>query len=329
MYVRSIHISGFSDIPQLRLDELGRVVRIAGPSPAATALGDAICLGFAALWAPGLERLIARWGLLEPDEIPELQSNPLPTQVSWTDRLQARWLVADSTERRLQVSMELVLDPPMFAELRALSARAPRLGSALGVEPVLRLKVSAYFAASFDVLSLTVQEFSVGKTSFPTTGKERPDWLTRLLQSIGQRFFEHHRSADVASAAMGAMSAAEAERFGSFKDWQRTLRRGLGELRPALGPGGQPMLLCDGQPLRRTGSAGIERAELAASACFHGADVLWAGSCDRWVEGLVEGEGSVLEQVWRIDNEDGLDPNEPAPGQSRSVLSFSGPAAEE
>ncbi len=329
MYVRNIHISGFADLPDLQLNDLERVVRVQGPSPAATALGDGLALAFAALSEPVLAALLSRWGLLEPDEDPQVETNPLPIQASWSDRTQAPALVADHMDRRLQVSVDIVPDPPMFADLRAMGAKAPRLSSALSAESLIKIQVSGFFAASWDVLSLSVQSFSVGDESFPTTGKERPDWLTHLLQRMGERFVIHQPVGDIADLAMQAMTSSSAAEHQGFLRWQKALAPELGAVRPARGPAHKPMLLSDDLPLRRFGLFGQERAALAVSAYFSGADVMWAGLCPSWAEACVEGEGSALEQVWRITRSGDIDPEVGADTPPSGVLSFSAASTEE
>ena len=118
MYITSIHARGFRDLPDGRLDDLGRVVDLKGPSPESTALGDALELAFAALSEDGLERLLRRWGLIAPDEQPEITGTPFPDQASWTDQTTARSLVADPARPNLRVDVTLSLDPPLYGQLR-------------------------------------------------------------------------------------------------------------------------------------------------------------------------------------------------------------------
>jgi len=313
----------------LHLSDLDRVVRIQGPSPAATAVGDGLALAFSALSEAGLRATLHRWGLLQAGEDVEVQTNPLPVQAAWEDRQMAPFLVADASERRIQVKVELIPDPPLFAELRALGAKAPRLATALGADPVLQLDVSAFFAASWDVLSLAVQSFSVASERFPTTGKERPEWLTGLLLTMGNRFWHHQPVGEAAAVAMSAMTSANEQAHKDFLGWQQSLKEDLGTVRPVRGPAGSPVLLADEQPMRRFGRFGNDRTELSASVFFSGADILWAGLTDAWVEGFVHGDHSALEQVWRIDPNGSIDPHATSETAARSVLSFSPPAGEE
>ncbi len=329
MYVQSLHIAGLADLPELRLTELDRVVHILGPSPSATAVGDGLALASAAMSETALRSLLSRWGLLQPGEDVEIQTNPLPVQACWEDRQMARFLVADPSERRVQVDLELVPDPPLFAELRSLGARAPRLATALSADAVLQISVSAFLAASWDVLSISVQSFSVGGESFPTTGKERPGWLTALLAQVGGRFWHHTSAGQAAEVAMAAMTSPHPEDHANLEGWQEALRPVLGPVRPVRGPANIPMLLAGNHPLRRFGRFGADRADLAASIFLSGADVLWVGFADDWADGFVEGEGSPLEQIWRVTPEEGLDPGEGAHAAPRSVLSFSAATDEE
>ena len=53
MYLRSIRVRGFADLPNAHIGNCERWMHLHGPSPAVTALGDAIeALGFAALSMP-------------------------------------------------------------------------------------------------------------------------------------------------------------------------------------------------------------------------------------------------------------------------------------
>jgi hypothetical protein len=322
MYIHGLTIGGFADLGAFRAAELGRVVQIIGPSPAATAVGDGLAMAFAALSEPGLKALLLRWGIAQPDEAVDIETNPLPMQATWSDREMAQALVADPSARRLHAEVELVLDPPLFARLGALGAREPRLATALGNNPTIRLGVSAFFAASWDVLSIGVQSFAVGEAGFPTTSQERPRWLTDFLLEAGHRFWHHSETLDTASAAMNAMTSLDRDQHASFVAWQGALDPDFGPVRPALRSGEQPVLLAGDLPIRRFGRHGADRTSMAASVFLSGADVLWAGHTDAWVERFVEGDHSPLEQVWRIDPAGSVDPA-PTDAAIRSVLAFS------
>ncbi len=322
MYVHGLTISGFADLGSFRASGLERVVQVRGPSPAATAVGDGLSLAFAALSEPGLIELLRRWGLSQPDEDIDIETNPLPMQATWANREMAQALVADPNDRRLHVEVALILDPPLFARLGAMGARDPRLTTALGDRPLIRWGVSAFFGASWDVLSIGLQSFHVGTQPFPTTSQDRPRWLTDFLLEVGKRYWCHRPGIDTAQAAMDAMTSLDKAHHESFKGWQSALEPEFGTVRPALGPADKPTLLAEHLPIRRHGQHGTDRASMAASIFLSSADVLWAGHSEPWVEGFIEGKSSPLEQVWRIDGNGSMDPTT-SDSETRSVLAFS------
>ena len=161
MYLTAVSASGFRDLPRFELGDLGRVVHLKGPSPATTALGDAVELAFAALSPEGLLRLLRRWDLLALGEDPEVLGAPFPDQATWADREGARALVAEPEERALVVSVDIALDPPLFGTLRSHAAREPRLVSALSEGARIRLEVGALFAASFDAVAVDLRAGSL------------------------------------------------------------------------------------------------------------------------------------------------------------------------
>ena len=61
---------------------------------------------------------------------------------------------------------------------------------------------------------------------------------------------------------------------------------------------------------------------MAASIFLSGADVLWAGHSDAWIEDFTEGDLSPLEQAWRIDEDGSLAPSADNK-ETRSILAFS------
>ena len=322
MYVHGLTISGFADLGSFRASGLERVVQVRGPSPAATAVGDGLSLAFAALSETGLATLLQRWGLTQPDEAIDIETNPLPMQATWSNRTMAQALVADPADRRLHAEIALILDPPLFAQLGALGARDPRLATALGDRPLIRWGVSAFFGASWDVLSIGLQSFHVGKQPFPTTSQDRPRWLTDFLLEVGTRYWCHKPDIDTAQAAMDAMTSLDKAQHAGFANWQEALEPDFGTVRPATGVADKPILLADDLPIRRYGQHGSERTSMAASIFLSGADVLWAGHSNAWIEEFTEGDRSPLEQVWRIDEDGSLDPAADKK-EARSVLAFS------
>ena len=316
MFITDVQIEGLADAPSLSLSELDREVRIAGPDPASTALGDGIALVFAALSEPHCAALLQHWGLLGPEEIPDILADPFPAQASWSDSIAARSLIDDPDRRSITVSITLELDPILFRTLRAQSVRHPRLVTALSGGLNLRLTVGALLATSFDALALSLQSVHIGNESFPTLPRERPSWLTRLLRQLGDRFHRHTPRSDLAAQVMAA--ATSRQHHHRYQAWQAAMAH-LGMARVAHGPGGVPELLIDERPLWRHGEAGRRAADLAASIHLTGADILWAETSN---SELAKGiEASALEQVWWVGTEDGA-VIRPTPRQVRRAASF-------
>jgi hypothetical protein len=297
MYVTAIELRGFRDLPAWSAEGLDRTVHLRGPTPATTAVGDALDLAFGALSPEGLDRALRRWGVVAPEDAPEVEGAPLPTEATWSDAEAARALVADG-ERTLRVELELALDPPLFAQLRELAAREPRVGPALARRPRLRLAVGALFAATWDAVAISIQRFSVGDEDFPVSGADRPRWLDRFLQAMATRLHRLDLEDDMGARLLDA--ATSRQRHDAYQRWTTALLPDGPRLRVARGPGEQPLLLGDELPLRRHGQAGLDRAALAGAVFLTGADVLFAEGDDPLLDRAVDGEDSPLEQVWRV-----------------------------
>jgi len=307
MFITAIEVLGPRDLPRFSATGLDRVVRIKGPSPAATALGDSLELFFGALSASRLQRFLHRVELLQPGEEPEIIAEPHPVQASWRDRKAALVQVVQG-ERSRTISVELRLDPPLYRTLSDQAAREPRMVSALGAGAGVRMTVGALLATSMDALSLTLTHFEVGGERFPTAENERPPWMRHFLRTLVDRYNRAEGPDESTLPARVMDVALSRDRYPAFVGWQRALLADYGQVRPALGPGGRPFLLADDLPLRRYGPGALARAALAADAWLHPCDLLWVDEAPTWIEGTVEGEDSPLEQVFRICPEGELDP---------------------
>lgn len=297
MFIAAVEVQGFRDLPRYRAQGLGRQVDLRGPGPATVALGDAIELAFAALSTKGLAAWLTRVGLVDPGESPEIEGEPFPTDAGWTDPITATGLLAEG-EQALRVEVELVLDPPLFGRLRELAAREPRVGTALAQRPTVRLAVGALFTSTHDALALSIQRFAVGEEAFPTSTADRPRWMGRFLRELARRFHRMDLCEECPSLLLEA--ATSRERYAAYQAWCGALGPDGPVLRAARGPGGLPVVLGDELPIRRYGQSGSDRAALAAAIHLSGADVVWAESADPLLDGAVEGDGSPLEQVWKI-----------------------------
>lgn len=298
MFVTAIEVQGLRDLPRFVASDLGPVVTLAGPTPRTTALGDALELFFGALQPSALQRLLRRLGALGPDEQAEILGAPLPEQATWTDTLAGRWLPDEG--RAVTVTLELALDPVQLAALRGQAVREPRLASALSREPLARVTVGGLMATSFDAIAVAVQGVVIGGEPFPYAPGQRAPWMTALLSGLAGRFARHTHD-DPAGAAATVLDAATSwDRFGAYERWRAALSPTVPHPRAARGPGGRPLLLSEDLPLRRQGPAAMRQAALAADVYLSGADLLWVETDDPWVDSAIEGDGSALEQVWRV-----------------------------
>jgi hypothetical protein len=300
MFITAVSVRGFADLALFELQDLGRRVELRGPDPASTALGDAIELAFAALSEDALARLLSRWGLLGPGEEAEINGENFPDQATWSDGQAARYLLPPGPERHIQVEVEIEPDPILYGELRAESAREPRLVIGLSEGGRLTLGVGVLFASSFDALALNLQRFEVGGQAFPLHGSDRPSWLDRFLRLLAHRFHRHDPSRSVADDALAA--ATSRDQFEAYQSWQKCID-GEHTLRAARGAGDRSLILCNERPLSRWGPTTESLVRLGASVHLSGADVVWAETLPERMESAIEGDGSALEQVFCIHSE--------------------------
>jgi len=319
MYVRSLTIEGLSDLPRFKAESLGREVVIHGPSPAASAVGDGLSLLFGALNESVLRDLIQRWGLIQAGEEVEIETTPLPIQASWADRMGAQALITDISKRRIRVAADIELDPLMAADLRAAAAGEPRLAVGLGTAPLVQVEVSAFFAASWDVLSISVQTVVIGGERFPSQGPERAPWLTRLLQRLGERYASHDESGLHAERTLAAMISRAPTEHEAYNRWVSLVGSCAGTVRPAKRESGA-ILLAENRPIARLGFGMVEKIHVATTATLSGADVLWLGQPDPWGSQLTAADDAPLEQLWTIAV--GGDVNPADTTHPRSVLHF-------
>lgn len=298
MFVTAVDVQGFRDLPRFVASDLGPVVTVRGPTAATTALGDALELFFAAFRADGLQRWLRRIGALAPGAEAEITGAPLPEQAVWTDGVAARWVAGEA--RSLSVTLELALDPVQQSALRAVGAREPRLVSALARAPYARVTVGGLLASSYDALALTVQSVALGGESFPCAPGQRAPWMSALLGGIAGRFARHDHAERALLAGRVLEAASSWDGHGAWLRWQAALVPTLGVARAARLPDGRAVLLADDLPLRRLGPGALATAALAADVHLSGADLLWAESEEAWADQSVEGDGSPLEQIWRV-----------------------------
>ena len=298
MYIRSIRVRGFRDLPEAHIENCDRWMDLQGPSPAVTALGDAIELGFSVLSVTALARLAWRWGMVSDSLPPAEEGLDFPEQLDQLDPVAVQAILAPGARRALKVDLELHLDPPLFGRLREHAAREPRVVTALADRPTIQLSVGALFTLSLDTMAIHLDGFAVGNQRFPTHGKDRPAWLNRFLASLRGRFHRFDLEDDFPEQLLDAATSREGH--AAYAAWQSALAPDGPSLRVARGADDRPILLGDDQPMRRYGQAGQDRASLAAAIHLSGADILWAESDDDLLKRAVEANPSPLEQVFTV-----------------------------
>ena len=320
MYVRSLSINGLADLPSFRAEDLGRQVTIAGPSPAASAVGDGLALIFAALSERALCHLLLRWGLIQVAAETEISVEGLPVQATWTDRRLAKSIVSDQSSRTVRARAELLLDPPLSTDLRAHAAREPRLAVGLDGTPSVSIEVSAFFGASWDILSISVQSVVIGGERFPIASNERAPWLSWLLKTLGDRFVSHDETREHEAKVLASLISPAADRHAPVRRWERLSHPRLGHVRVAQLASGRAVFLGDDRPLSRHGVRAVRALKQSVSATMMGADVMWLGAPEGQLEALTEGDESPLEQLWTVSSSGSIDPTKQ--DKIRSVIPF-------
>jgi hypothetical protein len=186
MLVAAIELEGLRHGETVRLDELGSLVELPAGAPGIAIL-DALGLWAAALNTTSLMTILPTLGLnLATGEDVIIEERGLPTQVLIDDPEAVTPLLAPAETKKVVVSVDVDLDPPLFGKLRAHAARYPRLVAALGQHPSVRVKVGWLFNRDCSAASLTVHAVHIGDTDFPI--HEAAPWLIELLRDLGSRF---------------------------------------------------------------------------------------------------------------------------------------------
>lgn len=347
MLLERVRAEGFSGLPSIEV-ALSRFARLGGEARERRVLADAVHLGLGWLDRGLMEQLLRRWGCEAPEV--DLEEGRVGA---------ARWEAAPGlaarvagADRTLRVTLDLLVDPPLFGFMRDLARRDLRLFSAItggrenagiqeGGDPRpgqvalarISLSVAARFTAGFDALSVDPVGLRIGAEAIPLAGAERPEWLPRLWQRIGRRlqrgpapgrWAEAARSWEApVQHALGAGLAALRQRPFSLGAL-RVMPEGLAQLNA------QELV-----PLWQLGDEAELAAGLVAAVSLGGADVLiWEGDLpDRWRPWLArqaEAAGSPLEQViwfssrgevpWR--EAEGARRPDPAQAANRGALSL-------
>lgn len=289
-------------------DDLEPVVDLPAP-PAGIAVADALCLARVPLDAERAQEVLEQLDLLTPGAELHHDEHGAVEQIVGLEPSALGSLLSGQGERKAFTSMALSLDPVLYGRLREESLRDPRVVTALGQDPTLGIKVGWLFSRDLTAASITVLDVRVGEVSFSVNTKERPSWMTGLLQAVGKRFARPdpegspRRLAEKLLAA--SLSADVAERAG----WRRlaeAMAQPPFELgRVELVQAGDRVVIGLGEELRRLrqlGPRALSALRLAVVALLDAPDVLIVDEpveqpVRDWLIGLTTGEGATLEQV--------------------------------
>jgi len=285
------------------------------PGPEGVAVADALTLLSASLDGERLKGALVRLGLCHPADDPGIiEELGLPTQVWLSDVAGVNALVNVEETRTFTVYVEVEPDPPLFGRLRELAVRDPRLVTALGQSPTVRVKVGWLLSNDHTMVAIGLSEVGIGEVGFSLASAERPMWLPGLLRDLGGRFGRP----DPAEPE-GALVARllEAQLSGD-----PSLRRGFAKVADAVAA--PPFSLgrlelvrtegrvhaCFGEQLlraRQFGPSAVEALRTVMAVYLSAPDVLILdapGASTRepaavreWLAGATEGDGATLEQV--------------------------------
>ncbi len=315
MYVTSLRVEGLRDAPAWEERELGRVVSLP-PGPAGVAVVEALEVLAASLVPDGLPSALGRLGLAPPGAAPEvLEEGGLPVQADIPAPGEAAaWLDLAQT-RNVAVQVELALDPPLYGRLREIAVRDPRLVTALGQAPTVRVKVGWLFTRDLSAVALGLSEVGVGDVSLSSVPAERPRWLAELLGDLGRRFLRVD-DREPETALVERLAAASLSPEPDRRRRYRAASEALG--RPPFGLGDLEIVRSDGRlqaafgpelrRARRFGGAGLEALRLVEAVLLAQPDVLaveGGGAQQRdptavrdWLAAATEGPEATLEQVF-------------------------------
>jgi hypothetical protein len=184
MYLTGLHIEGFRGAEQWSHEGSSRLIALP-KGRIGCAIADAISLFGAGFGGTGLLALAQRLGWAGPETTVVGQGSDAELQ-----GLRAPAVAAVVTPGARTVTIEgvLALDPPLFGQLREHAARDPRMVTALGQKPSVRIKVGWLFSKDRTNAHASVLFLRVGDVAFELAGKDRPMWVPELLTDVGRRF---------------------------------------------------------------------------------------------------------------------------------------------
>lgn len=219
-------------------------------------------------------------------------------------------VVADG-QRSITIEAQIALDPPLFGKMREHAARDPRMVTALGQDPAVRLKVGWLFSKDRTNATPSVLFLRVGDVSFELSGKERPIWVPDLLSDLGRRFVRSDPFEPVERLA---------ERWHeALLSPDPAIRRGLARASAALmrppfslppvgllrEPSGAAEIALGDELLRirQLGRSAGDALRIVLDTFVKGPDVLvldepLSPTLLQWLSELLDADASPVEQVW-------------------------------
>jgi hypothetical protein len=315
MYVTGMRVRGLTYAHDYEATEVDRVVELDGAVAVPVALG--LDLFAAALDKVRLQQTMVRldWASGDPEDVEVIEEDGLPVQVSLSRPHVVRAFLDETSDRRVTVTLRMVMDPPMFGQLRANALKDPRLVPALAAGAELTVRVGWLFTKELGVASLVVHEMRIGDVGFSMN--ERPKWLIPLLKGLAPRFHRVDWRDDGSKATErihNAMMSPDREARAAAKTASEVLAGppfDLGSL-GLVRMGGKLEARFGGRLLttNQIGPAAAEALRLVEAVYVKGPDVLvveapGAGFKDQaavraWLSSRMEGDTATIEQVFMV-----------------------------
>lgn len=306
MYLTRLELEGLRGAEHLVLQSVPRLAALpAGPDGCAVA--DAIELLAAALEPSRLTAAAARLSWSTPAT--EVVGEGADRELLGLHPASVAAVVADGV-RAVTVDAAFALDPPLFGRLREHAHRDPRMVTALGQHPSVRVKAGWLFTRDRTGVAPSVLTLRIGEVAFETGGKDRPQWVPELLHELGRRFRRTDPFEPAAAMAERLLAASLSADPLRREGWERVrtavtappfalpapgLVRADDRLELAFGP--------SLARLRQLGRPAADALRLLEAALLDRPDVLvvddvLAADVRAWLAALIESPEAPIEQVW-------------------------------
>lgn len=305
MYLTRVELEGLRGAEQLSIEGAERLASLP-PGPLGGIVADAIELLAATLDRSRLLRAVERLGWSTPAT--ELGGGEEP-ELLGLHGATASAFVADQA-RAFTVGAEFALDPPLFGRLRDHAHRDPRMVTALGQRPAVRVKVGWLFTRDRTGVAPSVLSLRIGDVGFDATGKDRPQWVPELLGELGRRFRRTDAFEPFPILAERLLAATLSPDPVARAGWERVRAAAVeppfGLPVPGLVRAGDRLEVCLGPDLvrlRQAGRAAWDALRLLEAALLGRPDVLVIDEAvservRAWLGALLDAPDAPIEQVW-------------------------------